>query len=207
MSESNAVAAHYTQAQLEQRVLQAIARAGHDPQKLSAADLAPMDEFHIGGLEATQALSEFMKLRPGMHLLDVGCGIGGPARHFASEHGCRVTGIDLTEEFVRTAVSLTRMVHLENAAAFRQGSALTMPFEPASFDGAYMFHVGMNIADKSGLFREVARVLKPGARLAIFELLRSAEGPFAFPVPWALSDQTSFVVHAKTYLDDLPRRI
>jgi ubiquinone/menaquinone biosynthesis C-methylase UbiE len=203
MDEANAVAAHYTRPQLEQAILAAIGRSGIDQRQVSAADLATMDEFHVGGIEATKAFSEFMHLRAGMHVLDVGCGIGGPARYFAGEQGCRVTGIDLTEEFVRMAASLTRMARLETAATFQQGSALAMPFEAASFDGAYMFHVGMNIADKSGLFREVARVLKPGARFAIFDLMRSGDGAFAFPVPWALSEQTSFVVDAKTYRDEL----
>jgi ubiquinone/menaquinone biosynthesis C-methylase UbiE len=203
MPESNAVAAHYTRPQLEEAILQAIARAGQERQRVTAGDLSIMDEFHVGGLEATQAFSEFMKLRAGMHLLDVGCGVGGPARYFAGEHRCQVTGIDLTEEFVRTAVSLTKMVHLESAASFRHGSALAMPFGVANFDGAYMFHVGMNIRDKSGLFREVARVLKPGARFAIYDLMRTGEGALAFPVPWALSDETSFVVDTKTYRDEL----
>src|SRR4029077_11830508 len=105
-------------------------------------------------------------LQPGMQLLDVGCGVGGPARYFA-EHGCQVTGIDLTEEFIRVATSLTRLVRLADKASFRQGSALAMPFDSTAFDGAYVIHVGMNIQDKTGLFREVARVLKPGARFAI----------------------------------------
>lgn len=203
MSEANAVAAHYASPQLEQAILAAIVRCGIDPQKVTAADLAPMDEFHIGGIESTIGFAEFMKLRPGMELLDVGCGVGGPARYFAGERKCRVTGIDLTEEFVRTAVSLTKMVHLEDAAKFEHGSALAMRFEAGTFDGAYMIHVGMNIADKSGLFREVARVLKPGARFTIFDILRVGEGPFAFPVPWALSEETSFVADAKMYKDTL----
>jgi SAM-dependent methyltransferase len=203
VSEAKAVAAHYTRPQLEQAILAAIARSGIDPQQVTSADFAPMDEFHIGGIESTKAFAEFMKLRAGMHLLDVGCGVGGPARYFAGEKSCWVTGIDLTEEFVRTALSLTKMVHLENAATFQHGSALAMPFEAGRFDGAYMIHVGMNIADKSGLFREVARVLRPGARFTIFDIVRVGEGAFTFPVPWAISEETSFVTDSKTYKDAL----
>jgi SAM-dependent methyltransferase len=113
---------------------------GGAPQK--SDDLAAIDEFHLGGREATQALAEFMHLRPGMHLLDVGCGIGGPARYFA-ERGCQVTGIDLTEEFVRVAESLSRRVKLNQKVTLRQASALELPFDSDAFDGAYTIHVGM----------------------------------------------------------------
>jgi SAM-dependent methyltransferase len=111
----------------------------------------------------------------------------------------RVTGIDLTEEFVRTAESLTRLVHLNSAASFELGSALAMPFEGESFDGAYMFHVGMNIADKNALFQDVARVLKPGARFSIYDIMRIGDQPISYPVPWAVSGKTSFVVHSEGY--------
>ena len=199
MSEAKAVAEHYSRPQLEETILGALKRAGIDTQKLAAMDLAMMDEFHVGGLEATKAFAEFMGLKPGMHVLDVGCGIGGPARYFAAEHGVRVMGIDLTEEFVRTAESLTKLVHLEKAASFEEGSALAMPFKAGSFDAAYMFHVGMNIADKNALFQDVARVLKPGARFSIYDLMRTSDAPIGYPVPWAVSGETSFVVHIEGY--------
>jgi ubiquinone/menaquinone biosynthesis C-methylase UbiE len=203
MSGSSAVETHYARPQLEQTILQALARAGHDLQHLKAADLAPLDEFHVGGLESTQELTKFMELRPGLHLLDVGCGVGGPARYFASEQGCRVTGVDLTEEFVRTAESLTKMTGLEKSVTFRRASALELPFEAGSFDGAYMIHVGMNLADKAGVFREVGRVLRQGARFTIFDILRATREEFAFPVPWALSEGTSFVQDRNAYREAL----
>lgn len=199
MSEAKAVSEHYTRPQLEETILGAMKRAGIDTQKLTPADLAPMDEFHVGGLEATKAFAEFMGLKPGTQVLDVGCGIGGPARYFAAEHGVRVTGIDLTEEFVSTAKSLTKLVHLENAASFEQGSALAMPFAAGTFDAAYMFHVGMNIADKNALFQDIARVLKPGARFSIYDLMRTNDEPISYPVPWAASGETSFVVKIEGY--------
>src|SRR5262249_12114096 len=156
---------------LEDKIVGLLRGAGKNVEQLGADDLAAIDEFHLGGREATQALAEFMHLRPGMHLLDVGCGIGGPARYFA-ERGCQVTGIDLTEEFVRVAESLSRRVKLNQKVTFRQASALELPFDADAFDGAFTIHVGMNIADKAGVFREVARVLKPGARFAIYDLMR-----------------------------------
>jgi ubiquinone/menaquinone biosynthesis C-methylase UbiE len=177
-------------------------KAGKNVEQLSADDLAAIDEFHLGGREATQALAEFMQLRGRMHLLDVGCGIGGPARYFASR-GCQVTGVDLTEEFVRTAESFTRMVKLEQLAKFRQANALELPFASSTFDGAYTIHVCMNIADKAAVFREVARVLKPGTRFAIYDIMRTKDSSFAFPVPWAKTPETSFVATLEDYRDAL----
>jgi len=203
MSSEAKVAGHYGRGQLEESILAAVAREGKDPENLSAADLAAVDEFHVGGLEATQELAARMELRPGLRLLDVGSGIGGPARYFAAEHSCNVTGIDLTEEFVRVAASLTQRTKLDRLAEFRLGSALQLPFAPATFDRAYMIHVGMNIADKPGIFREVRRVLKPAGLFTIYDIMRTADGPIRYPVPWAVSEETSFVASAKDYRDAL----
>jgi SAM-dependent methyltransferase len=193
------VAEHYSRRKLEEAILAAVRSAGKDPGRLTAEDLAPVDEFHVGGLESTQMLAKGMGLRPGMHLLDVGCGIGGPARYFAGQTGCRVTGIDLTEEFVRTATSLTRLVKLDGQASFQRASALKMLFAAETFDGAYMIHVGMNLADKAGVFREVWRVLKKGARFTIFDLMLERKGALRFPLPWAATGETSFVTAAGEY--------
>jgi ubiquinone/menaquinone biosynthesis C-methylase UbiE len=193
------VAGHYARGKLEEAILAAAKAAGKDTAQLKASDLTAVDEFHVGGLEATQMLARGMGLRADMALLDVGCGIGGPARYFAGEQECRVTGIDLTEDFVKTAESLTRLVNLDARASFKRASALEMPFAPGTFDGAYMIHVGMNLADKAGVFREVGRVLKSGARFTIFDLIRGREGTLRFPLPWAASEATSFVVDAAQY--------
>jgi len=194
------VATYYTRENLDDKILGLLRSAGKNPDQLRADDLAAIDEFHLGGRDATQALAESMHLRPAMHLLDVGCGIGGPARYFAGRN-CQVTGIDLTGEFIRVAESLTRRVKLDQRATFRQASALKLPFDADTFDGAYTIHVCMNIADKAGVFREVARVLKPGARFAIYDLMRSNnnDAPLAFPVPWAQTPQTSFLAGVDDY--------
>jgi SAM-dependent methyltransferase len=203
MNTEKNVASYYTRGQLENSILEALSQTGTDLAKLTHGDLAALDEFHVGGREATQELAAQMELRPGLHLLDVGSGIGGPARYFAGEQGCRVTGIDLTEEFVFVARSLTRRTKLDHAVDFLHGSALALPFETANFDRAYTIHAGMNIADKLGLFREVRRVLKPEGLFAIFDLMRTAEGPIRYPVPWALTEETSFVAYVNDYREKL----
>ena len=199
MSVETDVAGHYTEGTLEQRILAALRQAGKDPDRLDPDDLAPVDEFHHGGRAATAAFAPRLHLQAGMHLLEIGSGIGGPARYFARHHGCRVTGIDLTEEFVAVARALTSRLKMEGQISFEQGSALSMPFSDASFDVATLLHVGMNIADKDRLFGEVRRVLKPGGVSGIYDQMREADGELAFPVPWASVPQASFVETAATY--------
>ena len=205
MTSEAQVAGHYTRGQLEETILKAVARMGLDPDRLTALDLAPVDEFHVGGLDATRDLAAQMDLAPGLRILDVGSGIGGPARYFASEHQCKVTGVDLTEEFVQVAQSLTRRTKLRHLVEFVQASALDLKFDPGSFDRAYMIHVGMNIADKAGVFREVRRMLKPAGKFAIFDILRARDVPLTYPVPWASSEETSFVVSKEGYRDALEK--
>jgi SAM-dependent methyltransferase len=132
-------------------------------------------------------------------VLDVGSGIGGPARAFADRTGCRVTGIDLTEAYVEAANALTHRCGLADRATFRVASALDMPFGAGSFDAATLIHVGMNIADKAGVFAQVRRVLKPGGRFCLYEVMRVADGDIPHPMPWAATEGTSFVETPETY--------
>ncbi len=132
-------------------------------------------------------------------MLDIGCGIGGPARCFAEAHGSRVTGVDLTEEFVQVARSLTKRCGLADRIAFKLGSALALPFHDATFDVATLIHVGMNISDKAKLFAEARRVLKPGGRFGIYDIMRVADGEIYYPAPWAGTAETSFVEPPATY--------
>jgi ubiquinone/menaquinone biosynthesis C-methylase UbiE len=138
-------------------------------------------------------IAELMEAGPGDHIVDIGSGIGGPARYFASRFGCRVTGIDLTSEFCDVARHLTRLLKLEERVKFELGDALLMPFADASFDGAYSMNVSMNVADKSTFYREINRVLKPGGWLLLSEVAKGDGGEPNYPTPWAASARGSFL--------------
>jgi ubiquinone/menaquinone biosynthesis C-methylase UbiE len=170
-----------------------MAAEGVDPDHPTIESLAPFDHFHGRGLEATEELAGSLSVLTTDHILDVGSGIGGPARYFADRFGCRITGIDLTPEFCEAARILTRAVGLDDRVIFKQGNALTMPFADANFDGAYSMNVSMNIADKPGLYREIHRVLKPGAWLILSEIAQGPGGDPEYPTPWAKTADTSFL--------------
>ncbi|HEX2290188.1 MAG TPA: class I SAM-dependent methyltransferase [Pseudonocardiaceae bacterium] len=200
-----AVAQHYSRGGLEQQILDLLTTIGADLEYLDLDQLAPVDEFHIGGRSATAELVNQLDLRPGLRVLDVGSGLGGTARYLARQHAVEVTGLDLTMEYVQVAASLTRRVGLANLAEFHQGSAAKLPFSDGSFDRACMLHVGMNIADKATLFAEVRRVLVPGGLFGVYDVMRTGPGDIAFPVPWAASAATSFVAEPAYYREVLAK--
>lgn len=203
---ARALSAHYGPPDLGARILAALAAAGKDPEALTLEDLAPVDQFHIRGREATLELARLAGLEPRMHVLDVGGGLGGPARTLAREVGCRVTVLDLIEAYCRVGTELTRRTRLADRVAFRRGDALRMPFAAGSFDAVWTQHSSMNIEDKERLYREVARVLRRGGRLALHEIMQGARAPVHFPVPWAREPSLSFLRPAaavRTLLGDL----
>ncbi len=193
MNTNTDIAAHYSHGQLLTRLSAALTDDGVDPNHPTMEALAPYDQFHGRGLEATVEVAGLVRADAADHLLDIGSGIGGPARYFANHFGCRVTGIDLTPEFCEVARQLTRMLRLDDRVAFEVGDALAMPFADASFDGAYSMNVSMNIADKAALYRETHRVLKPGAWLVLSEIAKGERGELDYPTPWASSALTSFL--------------
>lgn len=200
-----AIAQHYSRGTLEQQILEVLTTIGLDPENLDPDQLAPVDEFHVGGRPATVELAHQLDLRPGLRVLDVGSGLGGTARYLARHHAVDVTGIDLTAEYVEVATSLTRRAGLADLVRFHQGSATELPFPDGAFDRACMLHVGMNIADKAALFAEVRRVLVPGGRFGVYDVMRLAPGEISFPVPWAASAATSFLAEPAQYRELLAK--
>jgi len=186
---------HYASSGLGDRLLRALALAGKDVENLSPLDLAPMDEFHIRGRQATMELALAAGLTAGMEVLDVGCGIGGPSRCLAAEFGCRVTGVDLSAEYCAAATLLAERVGLAGRVSYCHGDALDLPFGEGSFDLVWSQHASMNIPDKKRLYGEMYRVLRPGGCVALYDVLAGPGGEVIFPVPWARTARTSFLAN------------
>ena len=188
------VSAHYGATGIGERILAALQDEGIDIEALTPEILAPIDQFHTRGIAATREHAELARPTAAMHVLDIGCGVGGPARYLAWKYGCRVMGVDLTEEFIAVARMLTARCRLDHAVEFQQANALELPFVDASFDMAWCQNVTMNIEDKAGFYREVARVLRPGGRFTSTEMAAGDAGPAYYPQPWARAPDISFLV-------------
>ncbi|TMJ52792.1 MAG: class I SAM-dependent methyltransferase [Alphaproteobacteria bacterium] len=189
----NAVETHYSRGGLYDTILAAVKAAGKDIDQQTPDDLAPVDEFHGGQRPATIRLAELVGFTGTERVLDVGSGLGGPSRFLAWRYGCRVSGVDLTAEFVQVAELLTEKTGLVGRVDYRQGSALDLPFEDVTFDVVWSQNVAMNIADRDPLYGEMHRVLKPGGKLALQEVAAGPGGPPHYPVQWARTPDISFL--------------
>ena len=187
---------HYRATGLTERLKTALAPLGPEDQRLTPQQLAALDHFHTRGLLATAELAELSGITAGMSVLDVGSGVGGPARFLATSFGCEVTGVDLSEPFVDAARYLTERTGQSGQVSFQAGSALELPFDDGRFDVVLLQHVAMNIADRALLYREIRRVLKPAGRFATYDVVLKAGDPH-YPVPWARTPATSFLLTAE----------
>ncbi len=185
---------HYDKDSLETNIHSALSKAGKEMSELTMTDLASLDELHIGGKSATQALASKAGLPAGSLVMDVGSGLGGPARTIATEFKLNVIGLDITEAFCRVARLLTKSVSISGTANFLNGDALRMPFKQGIFDGIWSQHCSMNIPDKARLYSEYHRVLKKGGRLLIHDVIAGSQSPISYPVPWAPDQTLSFLV-------------
>jgi len=188
------VARHYSDGRnLAAAIADSLRKAGKDIGKLTTADLGTVDEFHIRGRKATLELGQSLSLNAGSHVLDIGSGLGGPARTLAETYGCQVTGIDLTQEFCDAAATLSTWVGLADRVAFQQGDATNLPFADGQFDAAVTIHVAMNIAAKDRMYAEARRVLRPGGLFGVYDVLQGDGGDVRYPVPWAREPSISHV--------------
>jgi ubiquinone/menaquinone biosynthesis C-methylase UbiE len=192
-SQDDNIQGHYNRRDLNEAILAALTAAGKDIHHLKLEDLAPIDEFHIRGHEATRELASQVNLNSNHKVLDVGSGVGGASRYLASAYGCQVIGLDLTDEYCRVAQSLADRLGLASQVSYRQGSALDMPFEENSFDVVWTQHAAMNIVDKPKLYSEIARVLRPNGCFAMYDVLAGPVSPLYYPVPWARDSSISFL--------------
>jgi ubiquinone/menaquinone biosynthesis C-methylase UbiE len=189
----NSVEEHYSAPGLWLRVREALKRSGLDPDHLRQADIEKLDQFHVGGLEATNQLAAAANIQASDRVLDLGSGIGGPSRHLAASVGCRVTGLDLTREYCEVATALAQSTGLAHLVDYQQGDALHSPFENESFNVVWTQHASMNIEDKPALYREIFRVLAPNGRLVLHDIV-AGSGPVHYPVPWARDPEFSFLI-------------
>lgn len=190
----NAVVDHYSVSGLGALILDALKRSDIDLNPLAPVDLAPIDEFHLGGRAATKHVIGLMDLPVGASVLDIGSGLGGVARYLAAECECRATGIDITPEYVHVAEMLTDLTGLADKVTFYIGSALDLPWPTANFDAAVTIHVAMNIADRPRLYSEASRVIRPGGVFAVYDVMKGPKEGMIFPVPWSETAKTSFLV-------------
>ena len=174
------------------RILAAL-RAVHGNAPVTPKALEPLDHFNARGVAATSKLATLLDPRPGEAVLDIGSGIGGPARRIAARYDCSVTGVDLTPAFCAAARALNAACGLADRVTIIEGDATALPLPALSFDRAYSHGVIMSIADKAGFYPEAFRILKPGGRLVLFQHNAGPNGPPRFPLPWATSAEHSFL--------------
>ncbi len=194
MTDNNAIVDHWSQGDVYGRIVTALQAAGKDLDALTIADLAPVDHYHARGFQATVELADKLTIAANDHILDIGCGVGGPARYLAERFGCRVTGLDITAPFLDAAKRLTDLVGLGDRVAFHLGDGAVLPFDDGAFDGATALHVTMNVADRAGFYGEAFRVLRPGAFLALTEHGRGPAGDPVYPVPWSDDGGGSYLI-------------
>jgi ubiquinone/menaquinone biosynthesis C-methylase UbiE len=183
---------HYLKEGLFEDILDRLKKQNSGTDSFSRVDISAVDEFHVRGAEVSRELAQSIDLN-GHRVLDVGCGLGGPCRMLADEFNCKVTGIDLSKEYIRTAKALSELVNLHQRTDFVVGDAASLPFENHSFEVVWTQHVQMNIPDKKRFYSEINRVLKPGGHLLYYDIFKNSDQAVEYPMPWASSPDHSFL--------------
>ncbi|HKZ04212.1 MAG TPA: methyltransferase domain-containing protein [Methylomirabilota bacterium] len=194
MTDAKAIAAHWGRGDVYALIESALKRAGKPLDALTVEDLAPVDHFHARGFPATIELADRLTVAPGQRLVDIGCGLGGPARYMAKRFRCHVSGVDITAPFIDAAAKLTALLRMQDQVTLELGDGQRLPYAPASFDGAYTQHVTMNVADRPAFFAEAYRVLKPGGFFALTEHGLGPKGSPHYPLPWSTDGGGAYLV-------------
>jgi SAM-dependent methyltransferase len=194
MTNGKAIADHWSSGDPYGLIVSALNKMSKPLDSLTVEDLAPVDHFHARGIAATVELADRLPIMAGQHILDIGCGLGGPARYIARRFQCTVSGLDITEPFVAAANKLTALLHMERQVTIEHGDGQHLPYTDSYFDGAYTQHVTMNVADRPGFFSEAYRVLKPGAFFALTEHGLGPKGNPHYPLPWSADGSGSYLV-------------
>jgi len=193
VNDEDQVERHYASTDITARVLTALRAVNGPDVPITPDTLAPIDHFHGKGVVATEELAAALQPKASDRLLDIGCGIGGPARWIATKYGCHLTGVDLTTEFCEAARELNALCGLADCVQILHASALSLPVPDAGFDHAYSQAALMNVSDKRGVFCEAFRVLRPGGLLALSLAGAGSAGDPRYPLPWATTPDISFL--------------
>lgn len=193
MANQKAIADHWAKGDVYALIVSALGKMNEPLDSITIEDLAPVDHFHARGFPATVELADRLSIKPGSHIVDIGCGVGGPARYMAKRFQCSVSGIDITPPFVEAANKLTALVGMESQVTVRLGDGQHLPYDDAVFDGAYTQHVTMNVPDRPSFFAEAHRVLKSGAFFALTEHGLGPKGNPYHPVPWSSDGSNAYL--------------
>ena len=194
MTDAQSISDHWGIGNVYARIMKAMEAASISPQTVTVEQMAAVDHFHARGFPATVELADALPIQEGQHIVDIGCGIGGPARYLAERFGCRVSGVDITKPFVEAANKLTTLLKMEGQVVVELGDGQHLPYGDAMFDGGYTQHVTMNIADRARFFSEAFRVLKPGAFFALTEHGLGPTGNPHYPLPWSEDGSGAYLV-------------
>lgn len=187
---------HYLKERLYEDIVNRLKEQNIALDNVKRSDIAGTDEFHVRGASVSKELADSISLN-GLNVLDVGCGLGGPCRMLAEEYNCQTTGIDLSNEYIRTATKLSELVNLNNKTNFIQGDATKLPFEDKTFDVVWTQHVQMNVPNKRKFYSEINRVLKTGGYLLFYDILKKGTEEVKYPMPWASITDHSFLINVE----------
>ncbi len=196
MTNEKAIADHWGRGDVYALIVSALGKMSKPLDAVTLEDLAPVDHFHARGLAATVELADRLPIKAGQHIVDIGCGLGGPARYMAKRFQCKVSGVDITQPFVEAANRLTALLRMEHQVTIQHGDGQRLPYGDALFDGAYTQHVTMNVADRRTFFAEACRVLKNGAFFALTEHGLGPKGDPHYPLPWSADGSGAYLVRS-----------